>query len=205
MTDSIRVALIDDDAAILDSLRLYFERRKLKVSCFSTSNEFLAAIDSFAQFDCVVSDVRMPGMSGLELVGHLKIRNLNRPIVLITGHGDIDMAVSAIKMGAFDFIEKPFDETRLLASIRNAVEQYREQMSSAVELEQLRSRFSSLSPRQHQVMELIVAGLSSKEIGMRLNLSAKTVDNHRAWVMERIGARNLAELVRMATTIQGRP
>jgi two-component system response regulator FixJ len=205
MADPIHIALIDDDAAILDSLRLYLERRKLKVSCFNTSNEFMAVIDSSAQFDCVVSDVRMPGLSGLELVSHLKTRNLNRPIVLITGHGDIDMAVSAIKMGAFDFIEKPCDETRLLASIINAVAQYREEMSSAVGLEQLRSRFGSLSPRQLQVMELIVAGLSSKEIGMRLNLSAKTVNNHRAWVMERTGARNLAELVRMATTIQGRP
>ena len=113
MADPIRIALIDDDAAILDSLRLYFERRKLKVSCFNASNEFTAAIDSSAQFDCVVSDVRMPGLSGLELVGHLKTRNLNPPIVLITGHGDIDMAVSAIKMGVFDFIEKPCDETRL--------------------------------------------------------------------------------------------
>jgi len=204
MADPIRVALIDDDTAVLDSLRLYFQRKKLQADCFATSSEFLAAIDGSAQFDCVVSDVRMPGMSGLELVGHLKSRGFNRPIVLITGHGDIDMAVSAIKLGAFDFIEKPFDETRLLASIKNAVERYREQMSNAVELEQLRSRFNSLSPRQHQVMELIVAGLSSKEIGMRLNLSAKTVDNHRAWVMERIGARNLAELVRMAITIQGR-
>jgi two-component system response regulator FixJ len=204
MTDSIHIALIDDDAAILDSLRLYFERRKMRASCFDTLSEFLAAIYSSAQFDCVVSDVRMPGVSGLELLGHLKARDLNWPIVLITGHGDIEMAVSAIKTGAFDFIEKPFDETRLLASIRNAVGQYREQMASATELQQLRSRFSSLSPRQHQVMELIVAGLSSKEIGMRLNLSGKTVDNHRAWVMERIGARNLAELVRMATTIQGR-
>jgi len=204
MADPIRIALIDDDAAILDSLRIYFERRKLKVSCFKTSNEFMATIDSSAQFDCVVSDVRMPGMSGLELVDHFKTRNLNRPIVLITGHGDIDMAVSAIKTGAFDFIEKPFDELRLLTSIKNAVEQYREQMSSAAGLEQLRSRFNSLSSRQLQIMELIVAGLSSKEIGMRLNLSAKTVNNHRAWVMERTGARNLAELVRMATTIQGR-
>jgi two-component system response regulator FixJ len=114
------------------------------------------------------------------------------------------MAVSAIKSGAFDFIEKPFDEARLLASVRDAVERYREQIGSTVELEQLRSRFNSLSPRQRQVMELIVAGLSSKEIGARLNLSAKTVDNHRAWVMERIGARNLAELVRMAINIQGR-
>jgi len=205
MADPIRIALIDDDPAVLDSLRLYFQREKLQATCFNTSNEFLAAIDHSAQFDCVVSDVRMPGMSGLDLVGNLKTRGFNRPIVLITGHGDIDMAVSAIKLGAFDFIEKPFDETRLLASIRNAVEQYRAQMSSAVELEQLRSRFNSLSPRQHQVMKLIVAGLSSKEIGMRLNLSAKTVDNHRAWVMERIGARNLAELVRMAITIQERP
>jgi RNA polymerase sigma factor (sigma-70 family) len=205
MADPIRVALIDDDPAVLDSLRLYFERKKLQIDCFSTSNEFLAAVDRSAQFDCIVSDVRMPGMSGLELVGHLKTRGFSRPIVLITGHGDIDMAVSAIKLGAFDFIEKPFDEGRLLASIEEAVERYREQISGAGELEQLRSRFNSLSPRQRQVMELIVAGLSSKEIGARLNLSAKTVDNHRAWVMERIGARNLAELVRMAIDIQRRP
>jgi len=205
MADPIRIALIDDNPAVLDSLRLYFERKKVQIGCFGTSKEFLAAIDRSAQFDCVVSDVRMPGMSGLDLVNHLKTRGFNRPIVLITGHGDVDMAVSAIKLGAFDFIEKPFDEARLLASIRDAVERHREQISSAVEIEQLRSRFNSLSPRQHQVMELVVAGLSSKEIGMRLNLSAKTVDNHRAWVMERIGARNLAELVRMAITIQGRP
>jgi two-component system response regulator FixJ len=205
MADPIRIALIDDDPAVLDSLRLYFERKKLQIDCFSTSNEFLTAVDRSAQFDCIVSDVRMPGMSGLELVGNLKTRGFRRPIVLITGHGDIDMAVSAIKLGAFDFIEKPFDEARLLASITDSVERYREQISSTAEIEQLRSRFNSLSPRQRQVMELIVAGLSSKEIGARLNLSAKTVDNHRAWVMERIGARNLAELVRMAIIIQGRP
>jgi FixJ family two-component response regulator len=205
MADSIRVALIDDDPAVLDSLRLYFERKKLHINCFSTSKEFLAAIERSVLFDCIVSDVRMPGMSGLELVGHLKTRGFSRPVVLITGHGDIDMAVSAIKLGAFDFIEKPFDEARLLASIKEAVERYREKISSAAELEQSRSRFNSLSPRQRQVMDLIVAGLSSKEIGARLNLSAKTVDNHRAWVMERIGARNLAELVRMAINIQGRP
>jgi len=203
MADPIHIALIDDDPAVLDSLRLYFERKKLQVDCFSNSNGFLTAIDRAAQFDCVVSDVRMPGMSGLDLVGHLKTRGFNRPIVLITGHGEIDMAVSAIKLGAFDFIEKPFDESRLLASVSDAVERYREQISGTVELEQLRSRFNSLSTRQRQVMELIVAGLSSREIGARLNLSAKTVDNHRAWVMERIGARNLAELVRMAISIHG--
>jgi len=202
MADPIHIALIDDDPAVLDSLRLYFARQELNTSCFNASEEFLAAVDRSEQFDCVVSDVRMPGMSGLDLVRHLKARGFIWPIILITGHGDIDMAVSAIKIGAFDFIEKPFDETRLLASIRNAVEQKRQHMSDAIELEQLQSRFNSLSFRQRQVMELAAAGLSSKEIGMRLKISAKTVENHRAWVMERVGARNLAELVRMAMQIQ---
>ena len=202
MANSIHIALIDDDAAVLDSLRLYFARHELKASCFNAAEEFLAAVDRSAQFDCVVSDVRMPGMSGLDLVGHLNARGFARPIILITGHGDVDMAVAAIKIGAFDFIEKPFDENRLLASIRNALEQGREQRSNAAELEQLQSKFNSLSLRQRQVMELAVAGLSSKEIGMRLKISSKTVENHRAWVMERIGARNLAELVRMAMQIK---
>ena len=202
MADPIHIALIDDDAAVLDSLRLYFARHELKTSCFNAAEEFLAAVDRSEQFDCVVSDVRMPGVSGLDLVGHLNARGFIRPIILITGHGDIDMAVAAIKIGAFDFIEKPFDENRLLASIRNAVEQRRQQITDAAELDQLQSRFNSLSLRQRQVMELAVAGLSSKEIAKRLKISSKTVENHRAWVMERIGARNLAELVRMAMQIQ---
>jgi two-component system response regulator FixJ len=204
MADPIHIALIDDDAAVLDSLRLYFARHELKTSCFNAAEEFLAAVDRSEHFDCVVSDVRMPGVSGLDLVGHLNARGFIRPIILITGHGDIDMAVAAIKIGAFDFIEKPFDENRLLASIRDAVERGRQQTSDAEELEQLQARFNLLSLRQRQVMELAVAGLSSKEIGKRLNISSKTVENHRAWVMERIGARNLAELVRMAMQIQMR-
>src|SRR5262249_46445204 len=118
MPDQLHIALIDDDAAVLDSLQLYFERRDVKTSCFKMTDEFLAAVDRSAAFDCVVSDVCMPGMSGLDLVRHLNTRGFSRPIILITGHGDIDMAVSAIKIGAFDFIEKPFDENRLLASIR---------------------------------------------------------------------------------------
>jgi FixJ family two-component response regulator len=202
MADPIHIALIDDDAAVLDSLRLYFTRQEIKTSCFKAAAEFLAAVDGSAQFDCVVSDVRMPDVSGLDLVRQLNERGFIRPIILITGHGDIDMAVAAIKIGAFDFIEKPFDENRLLASIRNAVEQGRQQMSDAAKLDQLQFRFNSLTVRQRQVMELAVAGLSSKEIGKRLKISSKTVENHRAWVMERIGARNLAELVRMAMQIQ---
>jgi two-component system response regulator FixJ len=204
MPDPIHIALIDDDEAVLDSLALYLARQDVKASGFKATEDFLAALDRSTSFDCVVSDVRLPGMSGLDLVRLLVERRFAAPIILITGHGDIDMAVSAIKIGAFDFIEKPFDEARLLASIRNAVEKSRQQASDAAALEQLRSRFDALSARQHQVMELTVAGLSNKEIALQLDISTKTVENHRAWVMERIGARNLADLVRMAMQVRQR-
>jgi len=204
MPDPIHIALIDDDEAVLDSLALYLARQDVRASGFTTTEGFLAALDRAAPFDCVVSDVRLPGTSGLDLVRLLVERRLAAPIILITGHGDIDMAVSAIKIGAFDFIEKPFDEARLLASIRNAVEKGRRQASDAAEIDELRSRFDALSARQRQVMELTVAGLSNKEIAQQLELSTKTVENHRAWVMERIGARNLADLVRMAMQVRQR-
>jgi RNA polymerase sigma factor (sigma-70 family) len=202
MSDPIHLALIDDDGAVLDALRHYFARRNIRTCCFQLAKDFLAAIDQGDRFDCVVSDIRMPGMSGLDIAHHLNERRIIWPIILITGHGDIDMAVTAIKNGAFDFIEKPFDESRLLASIRQAVEKRRQGESDAAELEDLAARFNALSGRQRQVMELVTAGLSSKEIGSQLNISPKTVENHRAWLMERIGAHNVAELVRMAMKIQ---
>lgn len=205
MVDPIHMALIDDDSAVLDSLQLYFMRRNVKTACFESAEAFLAALDGGTEPDCVVSDVRMPGMSGLDLVRRLNARRSIAPVILITGLGDIDMAVAAIKLGAFDFIEKPFDEGRLLASIRNAVAVARQQAKDAAETQRLRSRFEMLSARQRQVMELAVAGLSNKEIGSQLNISPKTVENHRAWVMERIGAKNLAELVRIAMQIDRRP
>jgi FixJ family two-component response regulator len=165
--------------------------------------DFLEALDRREQFDCVVSDVRMPGMSGLDLMRHLNERGYAGPVILITGHGDVDMAVGAIKNGAFDFIEKPFDEVRLHASIRQGAERMRQSKSDAAELDDLQTHFDSLSARQREVMELAVAGLSSKEIGIRLNISPKTVENHRAWVMERVGARNVADLIRKAVKIRG--
>jgi RNA polymerase sigma factor (sigma-70 family) len=198
MADSINLALIDDDDAVLDALRRYLARHKIVATGFRMASEFLAALERGERFECVVSDIRMPGMSGLDLVHTLGKRGFAQPIVLITAHGDVAMAVSAIKDGAFDFIEKPFDEAHLLASVRQAVEKSRQDQRVAAEIEDLRTRFNALSARQRQVMELAVAGLSSKEIGMRLGISTKTVENHRAWIMERTGARNLAELIRMA-------
>lgn len=205
MSVPTHIAVVDDDEAVLDSLRLYFARQDVETSCFASAKDFLAATRSGKRFDCIVSDVRMPGMSGLDLVQHLKGAGLAAPVILITGHGDVDMAVAAIKVGAFDFIEKPFDEARLLASIQNALNKMQQPEIDAVELEKLQSRFNTLSARQRQVMELAVVGLSNKEIGSQLKISPKTVENHRAWVMERIGARNIAELVRIAMKIQGKP
>jgi two-component system response regulator FixJ len=204
MAETIHVMLVDDDPAVLDSLQLYFARHDVKTSCFPSAEALLAGLDRGPLPDCIVSDIRMQGMSGLDLLHRLNERRSVAPLILITGLGDIDMAVSAIKSGAFDFIEKPFDEGRLLASIRNAVAIGRQQASDAAEIEKLRSRFKMLSARQRQVMELAVSGLSNKEIGSQLNISPKTVENHRAWVMERIGAKNLAELVRIALKIDAR-
>jgi two-component system response regulator FixJ len=202
MSDRLHVALIDDDAAVLDALSYYLARQGIRTSTFRAAKGFLDALDSHEQFDCVVSDVRMPGMSGLDLMKHLNERGYAGPVILITGHGDVDMAVGAIKNGAFDFIEKPFDEARLLASVRQGAERMRQSKTEAAELDELQSRFESLSARQREVMELAIAGLSSKEIGIRLNISPKTVENHRAWVMERMGARNVAELIRKAMKIR---
>ena len=202
MSDPLHVALIDDDAAVLDALRHYLARQSIRTSTFQAAKDFLEALDHLEQFDCVVSDVRMPGMSGLDLMKHLNERGYAGPVILITGHGDVDMAVGAIKNGAFDFIEKPFDEARLLASIRQGAERMRQNKSEAAELDDLQGRFDTLSARQREVMELAVSGLSSKEIGIRLNISPKTVENHRAWVMERIGARNVADLIRKAMKIR---
>ncbi len=202
MDEPTHIALVDDDAAVSDALRVYLSHQGLRVSCFESAKGFLAALDQHERFECVVSDVRMPGMSGLDLVRHLKTRGSDKPVILITGHGDIDMAVSAIKIGAFDFIEKPFDEKRLLSAIHAAVDKRRQSDNANERIEELRARFGSLSVRQGQVMELAATGLSNKEIAEQLHISPKTVENHRAWVMERMGARNLAELVRMAMQIR---
>jgi two-component system response regulator FixJ len=201
MVDRIHVALIDDDEAVLDSLRLYFEQSGVGTSCFASGDEFLQASDRFGQFDCVVADVRMPGISGTDLVRRISPDVL--PIILITGHGDIDMAVSAIKRGAFDFIEKPFDERRLLESIKDAVSHGRQRLHDIAALANVRARFESLTDRQREVMAWAALGLSNKEIGRRLGISDRTVEIHRAWMMEKMGARNLAELVRMHMQLEG--
>jgi len=196
MADNIHIALVDDDLAVLDSLRLYLERRGMMVACFLGAEDFLATNEAMRSCDCVVTDVRMPGLSGIDLVREMAAQGSPARVILITAHGDIEMAVAAIKLGAFDFIEKPFDEKRLLESIQQAAGHVGETIDDACDLRQLRARASSLTSRQREVMDLAVTGLSNKQIALRLRISPRTVESHRAWMMERMQARNLAELVR---------
>jgi two-component system response regulator FixJ len=201
----LHIALVDDDAAVLDSLRLYLARHHVTASCFASAEALLADLDGGARPECIVSDVRMPGMSGLDLLHRLKERRIAAPLILITAIAEVKMSVSAIKNGASDFIEKPVDGDQLLSSVQTAVALRRQQASDAAEIEKLRSRFNALTERQRQVMELAVAGMSNKDIAHRLNISPKTVENYRAWVMSRMNADSLAKLVRIAIKMEERP
>jgi two-component system response regulator FixJ len=196
------VALIEDDEAALDSLRLLLESRGFSVRGFASAEAFLASMPDDGAPACIISDVRLPGLSGLDLQRALKAEGRDMPVILITGHGDIAMAVTAMKEGAFDFVEKPYDVERLIAGIGKALaagEQLRTRENQRAELLQ---RLAELSPRQKEVMQLVAEGLSNKQIAHRLGISPRTVENYRAWVMERMGAANIAELVRKVLILE---
>jgi two-component system response regulator FixJ len=202
MPDKPTVALIDDDDAILDSLQNYLRRRGFAVHCFDAAQPFLDALAADQVFDCVVSDVRMPGMSGVELQALLARRMPRLPLIIITGHGDIDMAVSTIKAGAFDFIEKPIDDRRLASSIGEAVTRNRDKLEEDRQLVELGKRYAELSDRQRQVMDLAIQGQSNKEIAAQLGISPRTVEHYRESAMERMQASRFAELIQMAMRLK---
>lgn len=201
MSGEIRVALIDDDEAVLDALETFLRRRGLGVMTFMAVQPFLDAAARGAEFDCVVTDVRMPGISGLELQNMLKEKWPSLPLIIITGHGDIEMAVAAVKAGAADFIEKPTDDNRLLASILSAVNASEEARRGEAEHSELARRYQQLSDRQREVMKLAIRGLSNKEIAAQLGISPRTVEHYREWAMERMQAGSFAELVHMAVRL----
>lgn len=191
------VYVIDDEEGIRDSIRMMLERRGYEVAVLTSAEQFLVEFDARVT-GCIVSDVRLEGLSGLDLQKRLNDLESTVPLILITGHGDIEMAVSALKRGAFDFIEKPFDDARLYDSVATALSVCRDAKSKQAEVETLRCRIGELSERQRQVMDLLVEGLSNKEIGRRLGISPRTVETYRAFVMAKTGAGSLAELVKLA-------
>lgn len=196
------VFVVDDDQAMRNSLKWLIESVGVQVESFSSADEFLAQYQ-VGRAGCLVLDVRMPGMSGLDLQEYLVANNIHIPVVIITGHGDVPMAVRAMKGGVIDFIEKPFNDEVLLDAIRRAMVYEEQQRSHHSEHLQIQERLAHLTPREHEVMEMVTEGKSNKEIANSLGVSAKTIEAHRARVMEKMQAGSLAELVRMVLAVDG--
>ena len=191
------VYVIDDDPAMRDSLDFLLGSAGFNVTLFDSAQKFLEAMPSLA-FGCVVSDVRMPGMDGIDLLRQLKKEPKTLPIVIMTGHGDIPLAVEAIKLGAIDFLEKPFEDERLVVMIGTALSHAANQSKTESISADIASRIASLSPRERQVMEGLVAGLSNKLIARDYNISPRTIEVYRANVMTKMQASSISELVRLA-------
>ena len=192
-----KVYVIDDDEAMRDSLNFLLDSAHFNVTLFETALKFLDALPSLA-FGCVVSDVRMPGMDGIELLKRMKAGHCSFPIVIMTGHGDIQLAVEAMKLGAIDFLEKPFEDDRLIGMIEAAIRQAKTAAKGGAVALDIAARVATLSPRERQVMDGLIAGLSNKLIARDYDISPRTIEVYRANVMTKMQANSLSELVRLA-------
>lgn len=198
MSQSIKpiVFIVDDEPAVCSALRWLMQSVGLAVQTYASAEQFLDAY-SPEQPGCLILDVRMPGMSGLKLLETLRTRKIQLPVLLLTGHGDVPMAVRALKMGAVDFLEKPWNNQELLDRVQNMLQQD-DQLRRARQAQTERSmRLGRLTPRECEVLDLLVKSLSSKQIADTLGISEKTVETHRSHVMHKMGARSLAQLLSM--------
>ena len=191
------VYIVDDDEAVRDSLRWLLEANSYRVRAYASAESFLAEYDE-QQPGVLIVDVRMPGMSGLELQEQLIARKSTMPVVFITGHGDIPMAISTMKKGAVDFLEKPFDETALREIVGRMFEQANQRLSQAKAVRQHEAMLARLTSREQQVLERIVAGRLNKKIADDLGISIKTVEAHRANIMEKLQVTTVADLMKVA-------
>jgi two-component system response regulator FixJ len=197
MPDERKVYVIDDDAAMRDSLNFLLDSAGFNVTLFDNPTKFLDQLPHLV-FGCVVSDVRMPNIDGIELLKRLRTMKCRFPIVIITGHGDVPVAVEAMKLGAIDFLEKPFEDDRLIGMIEAAISQGEPAARDEALTRDLAARIASLSPRERQVMDGLIAGLSNKLIARDYGISPRTIEVYRANVMTKMQANSLSELVRLA-------
>ena len=201
MASDPTVFIVDDDQAVRDSLQWLIQSVGLPVLTFPDALSFLEHVDEH-QAGCVVLDVRLPGISGLELQQKLVARNIRMPVIIVTGHGDVPMAVRAMKAGALDFIEKPFSDQLLLDQVQRAIDRDTRARADRAVSDVILERLHSLSPREREVLQRVVDGRVTREIAAELSLADKTVQAHRARVMEKMKAGSIAELVRFAMTAQ---
>lgn len=194
MSDKSTIFIVEDDSDARESLRVLLESAGYAVRDYGSAKEFLA--DDITTGDCLIADIRMPGMSGLELQEDLVKREIPLPIIIVTGHGDIRLAVRAMKAGAVDFIEKPFDGTLLLFSIQRALVMARRERDRVREEKEARALISLLTPRERQVLEKLVVGRSNKVVAYELSVSHRTIEVHRARIMDKLNAQSLSDLVR---------
>jgi FixJ family two-component response regulator len=200
--DQPLIYLVDDDDAVRDSLGVLFRSIGLQYQAFASALEFLEHYDG-ARHSCLVADIRMPGLSGLELQQRLNEQHAEVPIIFITGHGDVPMAVTAMKSGASDFVQKPFRDQDLIDRIHKALDRDRERRKTRAEEDTIRARIALLTPREAQVMQRVARGQANKVIAMDLGVSQRTVELHRARVMRKLKMRTVAELVHAIDQIGG--
>jgi two-component system, LuxR family, response regulator FixJ len=196
MSNKTTIHIIDDDAAMRDSLMFLLDVNGYKAQAYETANAFFN--EALHPWRCVISDIRMPGMNGIELVRKLKADGAGCPVILITGHGDVALAVEAMKAGAADFIEKPFDDAELLGAIRAALDASPATTSEGSARKEAEARLADLSPRERDVLQGLVAGKINKVIAYDLSISPRTVEVYRANLMAKTGARSMSELMRLA-------
>jgi FixJ family two-component response regulator len=201
MSSNSRVFIVDDDQEVRDAMRLLMESVGLMVETFPSAQAFLDQFDP-ERPGCLLLDVRMPGMSGLDLQARLAAERIHPPVIIITGHGDVPMAVRAVQAGAVDFIEKPFNDQALLDSVHRAIEKDAEQRGEASRLAEIQARYEKLTPREREVLEQVAAGKRNKVIAADLNVSQSTVEAHRAKVMEKMEAGSLSDLMRMMLSLE---
>jgi two-component system response regulator FixJ len=201
MSDSFVVHIVDDDEAVRQSLAFLLSTAGIPVRVYESATSFLASLASL-QSGCLITDVRMPDMTGIDLLQRLRAKNIKLPVIVITGHGDIPLAVEAMKSGALDFIEKPFTEEAILHAVRTAEDRGKQLGRRSEEEALVAGRLASLSERERQVLDGLVAGHANKTIAHDLGISPRTVEVYRANLMTKMQAKSLSELIRMTLAVR---